>query len=107
MKTLGAILLSVALFLGLMWFFQGNGFFIYKIFAPKYEQTRREVFEQSKAYNQGLQQELDSFYLEYAKADPEHKKAIATVALHRVADYDIDLLPPHLKSWISDLRRMH
>jgi hypothetical protein len=44
--------------LGLTWVFQGNDFFLTRFFAPKYEQVRRETFENSKAYRDGMVQEL-------------------------------------------------
>ena len=46
------VILALALFMGLGWVAQGNSFFMYKFFAPKQEQVRRETFEQSKAYRQ-------------------------------------------------------
>lgn len=51
-------LFGVILLLGLIWIFQGNDFFLYRTFAPKYEKVRRQTFEQTKSYNQGMIQEL-------------------------------------------------
>ena len=90
--------------LAVTWIAQGNDFFMFKVFAPRYEATRRQVFEQSKAYNQGLAQELDGEFMDYQRADASGKQAIATVALHQVADYDTAKLPAHLRSWIDGLR---
>ena len=91
--------------LGLTWIFQGNDFFLYKVFAPQYEKVRRETFEQSKAYNQGMIQELQNMQFEYIKADQEHKKALASIILHRAADYDENKLPPDLRDFIQQLKR--
>ena len=49
---------------------------------------RRETFEESKAYNAGMIQELQNMQFEYVKAAPEQKDALASIILHRVADYD-------------------
>lgn len=95
----------IAVMLGLAWIFQGNDFFMYKYFAPKQEAVRREVFEQSKAYNQGMIQELQNMQFEYVKADAEHKAALASIILHRSADYDVNKMPEDLKAFIQDLRR--
>ena len=100
-----AIVGSVVGLLALMWIFQGNDFFLYKTFAPKYEGVRRETFEQSKAYNQGMQQELQNMQFEYVQASPEQKDALSSIILHRVADYDITLLTPDLQRFIEQLRR--
>jgi hypothetical protein len=93
----------VCLFM-VIWVIQGNDFFMYKFFAPKYEQARRETFEQSKAYNEGMKQELQNMMFEYIKAKPEHKDALASIVLHRTADYDLEKLPDDLRDFIKKLK---
>lgn len=105
MKAVGATLAGVVGLLALVWVFQGNDFFLYKTFAPKYEQVRRETFEQSKAYRQGMVQELRNMQFEYLQADAEHQKALASVILHRAADVDMDMLPTDLQAFINSLRK--
>ena len=104
MKTIGNIIGGVLVILLLIWGIQGNSFFIYKFFAPKYEQIRRETFEESKAYNQGMVQELQNMQFEYIKADKEHKAALASVILHRAADYPTEKMPYDLKNFITQLK---
>lgn len=41
----------------------GLGYF--KFFEPKKENIRREIFENTKSYLQGVQQDLGKYYLEY------------------------------------------
>jgi len=89
----------------LTWVFQGNDFFMYRVFAPGYEQTRRQVFEQSKAYNQGMLQELENMQLEYLKASPEGKDAMASIILHRASEYGEAKLPSDLRIFIADLKQ--
>jgi hypothetical protein len=98
-------LLAFAVLIGIAWGVQGNDFFMYRVFAPKYESARRETFEQSKAFNQGMIQELQDMQFEYVKASPEHKDALASIILHRAADYDEAKLPADLRSFVSGLRR--
>lgn len=105
MKTyfgLGALALVVALSIG--WVIQGNDFFLYKVFAPKYEQVRRETFEQTKSYRQGMVQELENMQLAYVKADSSGKRTMAPIILHRAADADPSTLTPDLNSFLSELR---
>ena len=98
-------LVAVIGILGLTWLVQGNDFFLYKVFAPKYEAVRRETFEQSKAYNQGVVQELQKQFVEYSAAtSPDVKDAIASVVLHQVADFPEDKLPSHLRAFVQKLR---
>lgn len=100
----GFAFLGLVIILALTWVFQGNEFFLYKVFAPKQEAVRREVFEESKAYNQGMVQELQNMQFEYEQASPEHKAALASIILHRAADYDVEKLPADLRSFISGLK---
>lgn len=107
MKTSHAIGIGFAVLLGLFalgWITQGNNFFMLKVFAPKYEQVRRETFEQSKAYNQGMIQELQNMQFEYVKADKDSKTALASIILHRASDYDVDKMPSDLRSFIAELK---
>lgn len=104
MKFLLGIFAAIAAVIGLTWIFQGSEFFLYKFFAPRQEAVRREVFEQSKAYNQGMIQELDQFYRNYAKGGKEEKAAIKALVLHRVADFPSESLPSYLQSWVTELR---
>lgn len=105
MKTAGAVIGSLLAVLVLMWIVTGNDFFIYKFFAPKQEAVRRQVFEQTKSYNQGMVQELENMRFQYVQAKPEQRAVLASIILHRAADFDVDRLPPELRSFISSLRR--
>ncbi len=90
---------------GLGWIIQGNDFFMFNFFAPKYEQARRETFEQSKAYNEGMAQELRRMQLEFVRANPEQKQAIASLILHQFAGYEDGNLPSDLKSFMDQIKR--
>ncbi|MEK7574482.1 MAG: hypothetical protein AAB514_03065 [Patescibacteria group bacterium] len=104
-QTIVVAIIIVVVFFGFLWIFQGNDFFLYKVFAPRYEAARRQVFEQSKAYNQGMIQELQNMQFEYAQADPAHKDALASIILHRAADYNESRLPSDLRGFIDKLKR--
>lgn len=103
-KVLAAGLAILIAIVGIAWVLQGNQFFLYRYFAPKTEGVRREVFEQSKAYKQGMIQELQNMQFEYVKADDAHKKSLAAIILHRAADFDDGELPADLRSFIDGLR---
>lgn len=90
--------------LGITWLAQGNDFFLYSVFAPKYEAVRRQTFEQTKSYNEGVAQELRSAQLDYARAKTAaERQALASYVLHQVAGYDASKLPPDLQSFVSQL----
>jgi len=90
--------------IALVWLLQSNDFFMYKEFAPKYEQARRETFEQSKSYRQGMVQELETFRAQYITATPAQQDALASIILHRCADFDESAMPSDLREFVKQLR---
>jgi hypothetical protein len=104
-KAFLGFLMFIIVFLGVAWFIQGSNFFMYKVFAPQYEQVRRETFEESKAYNQGVAQDISNFEQQYAQASDSQKDALASVIIHRYADYDLGKLQPSQRQFIEKLRR--
>lgn len=94
----------VVLFL-LGWAVQGNSFFMFKFFAPKYEQVRRETFEQTKSYRDGMTTELRNMQMDYAKATKEQKTAIRSIVLHRVNGIVESDLPYDIQQFVSELRK--
>lgn len=98
---------AFVLIMGLTWIGQGNDFFLYKVFAPQYEQARRQTFEQTKSYNQGMIQELQNMQFEYVKTDPEHQPVLASIILRRAADFDLNQsqVPTELRQFVEQLRR--
>jgi hypothetical protein len=104
-QWIGYSVLGLVIVLGLTWLIQGNDFFMYKFFGIKYENVRREIFEQSQAYNQGMVQELDNMMFEYQKADKEHKAALGSIFLRRASYYGIDKLPSDLRQFANELKQ--
>jgi hypothetical protein len=103
--TIGLSLVFIfAIIMSIGWFVKGNDFLIYKIFAPKEEQVRREVFEESKSYNDGMTQELYSMQMDYIKANPDQKLALRSIILHRVSGYNISKFPIDLQQFITQLK---
>jgi hypothetical protein len=72
-------------------------------FAPKYENVRRNTFEQSKSFRDGSVQELENMRFEYIKAAPEHKKALADIIRHRATEIPIDAMPADLSAFVNTL----
>ncbi len=94
---------TVLLIIGIGWLAEGNDFLLFRYFAPKREAVRRDVFEQSKAYNDGMAQELRQAQLDWVRGDKDQKAAIASIVLHRTAGYPTKNLPPDLSSWVASL----
>ena len=97
----------VVLCLGLAWLGQGNEFFLYKYFAPRQEAVRRQVFETSRAFNQGMVQELQNMQFEYLKqSDPSVRASLASIILHRASGYNMDdsIVPADLRDFVASLK---
>lgn len=103
-KTILSVAALLLLGVGCVFSLEYYGLMSTKYFAPKFEAVRRETFEQSKAYNQGTIQEIENMYLEYIKADEEHKKAIGRIVLHRLADFDKSKLSPELQEFVRNIK---
>ncbi len=61
---------------------------MFKFFAPKYENVKREVFENTQSYNHGKIQDLAQYKEEYDKADYEGKEAVRQIIILRFAEFD-------------------
>ena len=99
----GMVVLAGLLALG--WGLQELDVFRQGHFQPKYEQVRRNTFETSRAFNEGVAQELSQLYRDYSKTKDEGEKtAIKSVVLQRVAGYDIEQLNnPQLRSFVRQM----
>ena len=105
MKIAFGILGVIVFVLVLSWIATGNDFFLYKYFAPKQEQVRREVFEQTKSYNQGAVQQIRGYMAQYAVADSSQRDALASVIIHETADYDEAKLPQDCQDFLIKIRK--
>jgi len=65
---------------------------MFKFFAPKTENIKRGVFENTKSYLHGVQQDLGKYYLEYQTADENGKTAIRAIIQMRFAEVDVGKL---------------
>ncbi len=86
---------------------QGTDFFLYSMFAPRMEGVRRQVFEQSKAYNQGMAMQVQNYKMSYETATDEQRVGLRSSILHQTADWDLDMIRekrPDLAGWLSQLR---
>lgn len=100
-KAVGILIVALALIIGSYFF----GFGIYKYFAPKYENARREVFENTRSYNEGKFQDLVKYRLEYMQASEEEKPILASTIRHMFANYDEERLPDDLLFFLRDIKR--
>jgi hypothetical protein len=105
MKIAFGILGVIVFVLALSWIATGNDFFLYKYFAPKQAQVQREVFEQTKSYNQGTVQQIRGYMAQYIVADSSQRDALASVIIHETADYDENKLPQDCRDFLIKIRK--
>ena len=103
-EAAATIIIILFIIFGMVWLVQGNDFFLTKVFAPKYEQVRRETFEQSKAYRTGAAQQIQQMQFEYVKSSSEQKAALASIILHRSAEC-YDVLPYETRAFVDSLKQ--
>lgn len=74
----------------------------YSIFGPRYENVRREVYEQTKSFRDGSRRDFDNMYMAYTEAkDPAEKAAILSVMRSRAAGVDMNMLSPQARSLLG------
>ncbi len=95
-------ILSIILMIGLAFVLELGGLKWDAYFAPKHEAVRRQVFKETRSFNEAKLQELSKYRLEYLRSKDEiEKKAIASTIRHTFADYDRTKLPEELQSFLS------
>jgi hypothetical protein len=77
---------------------------MFKFFAPLQKDIQREVFENTKSYIHGVQQDLGKYYHEYQNADETGKSVIAATIRMRFAEVDAEKLQSNLKQFLIQTR---
>jgi len=96
----------VALFGIVVFTLQFMGLTSYKFFAPKYEEARREVFENTQSYVEGKRQELVKYRLEHMTTEDEaEKNALKMTILSSTANLDKSLLSYELQTFLRSLEK--
>lgn len=96
---------GIIAFLALAFVLELGGISWTKFFGVKREDARREVFEATKSYNEGKEQDLIRYRMQYMRADTKaDKEAIASSVRMMFADYDASKLEPELQKFLKTVR---
>jgi len=97
---IAAFALLITLGFGLEWL----GIVKMGFLEPKREAVRREVFEQTRSFNEAMRQELARYRSEYLRADDESDRdIIASTVRMRFAGYDDTAsLQPQLHAFLTE-----
>ena len=85
-------------------FITGGNLAIYKFWAPKFEDARREVFEQTQSYVQGKNTYISRLRLQYEAAEGNQKEALRRTILAEAETIDAENLTPTNRSFVGSLR---
>ena len=95
-------LLLFALLLGFLFGMEHLGIAWEGYFGPKRAAVKREVFKETRSYNEGMIQQLARYRLQYIKAESDvEKEAIASTVRNMFAEYDKTKLSPELRNFLG------
>jgi hypothetical protein len=83
----------------------GSDLIIYRFWAPKQENARRQVFEHTQSYVDGKIQNISQQCFAYHNADGAQKEALAGEIRNEAATIDIDKLPIDAAVCVAEARR--
>lgn len=111
MKVVGAVLgfvLLVAVIFGASLGMRYLGIQVEGFFQPLEQNVQRQVFEETKSYNEAKEQELIKYKFEYDKAEAKEDKAtmsaIKSAVRNAFADYDESRLNPELGNFVRECK---
>ena len=103
-KIFGYGVMILVVIISLSWVFQGNDFFLYKVFAPKQEAVRRQVFEQTPSYTQGKNTYIGRLRAQYESAEGPQKESIRRLILEEAGTIDENNLTSSNRAFVNSLR---
>ncbi len=79
---------------------------MFRFFAPKHENVRREVFENTKSFVKGKTQDLAQYYAEFSKAKTEEDRQIVREIIKmQFADFNASRInSPKLRTFLTNMR---
>jgi hypothetical protein len=105
MKNIFLLILCFVGFLLLIAGLDYSGLMWQSFIGPKRQNIRRQIFEQTKSYNEGKTQDLIRYRMEYLQAKTsEEKEVIASTIRHMLADYDEYKLPVELRQFLTKIK---
>jgi len=99
------VVLALTAVYGIGFLATGGDLAIYRFWAPKQENAKREVFENTQSYVQGKTEYLSRLRYEYQSlpAGPQ-KDAMRTMILSEASTVDNSKLPADLQGFIQQLK---
>ena len=101
--------ISILALLGLFflgWAIQGNDYFMFSFWKPKYENVNRHIFENTESYVDGMNKELSSLHLQYKQAQTDlEKNAIKITIQSDFANFPSEKVNDYtLRAWLDEIK---
>jgi hypothetical protein len=99
------VVLGFIVFIALVLALDYGGFLWGSVMMPKREALRREVFENTRSFNEAKLQQISKYKFEFDRAENEEsKRAVRSVVRNTFSDYSINDLPTELQYFIQECR---
>ena len=100
-KGVTLAIITIIILITMAFVFELGGLQWKSFFAPKHEAIRREVFKETRSYNEGKIQDLVKYRLQYMKADTQDDEEIIAATVRMLyADYPISSMPMELQPFL-------
>lgn len=103
MKKVFYVIASLVTMLALVFGLNYFGLVSFRFFAPKYENAKREVFENTQSFVEGKRQSLTKHYNEWRKSNDDAKSAIRMVVMQEFANFDTKQFTDTQLDWYNQM----
>lgn len=104
MKTVGIIVCSLALIVGLSFGAVKLRLEVMRMYGAEVESVKTDIYRENKSYVEGTVRELRNLQVDYLKAADEHKPALRSLILHRANELDWDRQPSDVREFLHSLK---
>jgi hypothetical protein len=102
-RSVFGVILVIVLGIGVLVGGSYGGLYMFKVFAPQWEDARTDVYRNSKSYVEGTIRDLRRLKREYEAAEDSQRSTLKTIIFQRSDELDYDQLPGDLRRFIESL----
>lgn len=102
-RVLFMIVVLMVIVYGLGFLATGGDLAIYRFWAPKQEDAKRVVFQNTQSYVQGKAEYINQLRLSYGSAEGAQKELIRRTILTEASTVDVDKLPEDEQAFLRSI----
>ena len=103
-RVVGALFVALVVLYGIGFLTTGGDLAIYRFWAPKQENAKRQVFENTQSYVEGKIQNIEQECFSYRQAEGSSKDAFAGEIRNEAITIDTNKLPSDEQACVSEAR---